>query len=140
MRGGNDSFYVGHPDLERFLLEFGRDSGKVVEAFHGGALYIRDGYVGPHGFDHPEEWEHYPGHYRAHNPGLSNYRIVLRKGALLLVFPTGGKESLVPLDDGLFRIGDDPRSPETLRFDAVTSGQALRAVYSGCPYYRIAAP
>ena len=28
----------------------------------------------------------------------------------------------------------------TLRFDAVAGSQALRAVYSGCPYYRIAAP
>ena len=41
------------------------------------------------------------------------------------------------MNDSLFRIGDDQRSPETLRFDAVVGGQALRAVYSGCPYYRI---
>ncbi len=137
---GDDSFYVGHPGLEHFLLEFGRDKGKVVEAFHGAAWYTGDGYVGPKGFDYPEEWERYTGHYRTQNPGLTNFRIVLCKGALLLVFPSGGKESLAPLDDGLFRIGEDPRCPETLRFDAVAGGQALRAVYSGCPYYRIAAP
>ena len=139
-RRGDDSFYVRHPDLEHFLLEFGRDKGKVVEAFHGPAWYTGDGYVGPKGFDYPEEWERYTGHYRTQNPGLTNFRIVLCKGALLLVFPTGGKESLAPLDDGLFRIGEDPRCPETLRFDAVAGGRALRAVYSGCPYYRIAAP
>ena len=111
-----------------------------MEAFHGAAWYTGDGYVGPKGFDYPEEWERYTGHYRTQNPGLTNFRIVLCKGALLLVFPTGGKESLATLDDGLFRIGEAPRCPETLRFDAVSGSQALRAVYSGCPYYRIAAP
>ena len=137
---GDDSFYVGHPDLEPFLLEFGRDGDRVVEAFHGPDWYTSDGYSGPRSFDYPKEWESYPGHYRAHNPGLSNFRIVLRKGALLLVFPTGGNESLVPLGDRLFRIGEDQRSPETLRFDAVVGGRALRAHYSGCPYYRTYTP
>ncbi len=134
---GNDSFYVGHPDLEHFLLEFGRSGGKVVEAAHGADWYVADGYPGPRSFNYPKDWERYSGHYRAYNPGLSNFRIVLRKDDLLLISPTGGKESLVPVNDSLFRIGDDQRSPETLRFDAVVGGQALRAVYSGCPYYRI---
>lgn len=134
---GNDSFYVGHPDLEHFLLEFARDGGKVVEVAHGADWYVADGYNGPRNFDYPEDWDRYPGHYRAYNPGLSNFRIVLRNCNLLLISPTGDKESLVPVDDGLFRIGEDQRSPETLRFDAVVGGQALRAVYSGCPYYRI---
>ena len=127
----DDTFYVGHPDLEHFLLEFGRDGDKVVEAFHGPDWYTGEGYSGPKSFDYPKEWESYPGHYRAHNPGLSNFRIVLRKGALLLAFPTGGNESLVSVPDGLFRIGEDPHSPETLRFDAVAGGRALRADYSG---------
>ena len=134
---GNDSFYVGHPDLEHFLLEFGRDGGKVVEATHGADWYVADGYTGPRTFNYPEEWARYPGHYRAYNPGLSNFRIVLLKGVLLLISPTGGKEPLVPVDDDLFRIGDDQRSPETLRFDAIVGGRALRATYSGCPYYRV---
>ncbi len=137
---GEDSFYVGHPDLEHFLLEFGRDGDRVVEAFHGPHWYINDGYSGPRSFDYPQEWESYPGHYRAHNPGLSNFRIVLRKGTLLLVFPTGGYEPLVPLATGLFRIGEDQRSPETLRFHAVAGGRALRADFSGCPYYRTYTP
>lgn len=139
-RRGDDSFYAGHPDLERFLLEFGRDGDRVVEVFHGPDWYTGDGYSGLRDFDHPEEWESYPGHYRAHNPGLSNFRVVLRKGALLLVYPTAGNEVLVPLGDGLFRIGEDRRSPETLRFDAVAGGRSLRANYSGCPYYRTYTP
>ena len=139
-RRGEDSFYLPHPDLEHFLLEFGRDGDRVVEVFHGPSWYVGEGYSGTTSFDYPAEWDSFLGHYRAYNFGLTNFRIVLRKGTLLLVYPTGGHQPLAPLGDGLFRIGDDPRSPETLRFDAVASGRALRAGYSGCPYYRTYTP
>jgi hypothetical protein len=135
-RRTQDSFYVGHPDLALFLLEFRRQGAEVVEALHGPHWYIRDHYAGPQRFDYPEAWEAYPGHYRARNPELSNFRVVLRKGTLALIFPSGIAESLHSLGDGLFRIGEDHRSPETLRFDTVVEGRALRADYSGCPYYR----
>ena len=135
-----DSFYVPHPDWERFLLEFGRDDGHVVEAFHGPNWYPGDGYSGPGTFDHPDEWASYTGHYRTYNFGLTNFRVALRKDALLLIYPSGGHEVLTPLGDGVFRIGDDPRSPETVRFDSEASGWALRAILSGCPYYRTYTP
>ena len=135
-RRGEDSFYVPHPELERFLLEFGREDGKVVEAFHGPDWYAGEGYMGPTLFDYPAEWGGFTGHYRTYNFGLTNFRISLRKGSLLLMYPNGGHDVLVPLGDGSFHIGEDPRSPETLRFDSVASGRALRAIYSGCPYYR----
>ena len=99
-RRSEDSFYVSHPDMELFLLEFGRDG--VVEVFHGPDWYIREGYSGPRSFHYPEAWETYLGHYRTYNFGLTNFRIVLRKGALLLIYPSGGHEVLTPLDDGLF--------------------------------------
>jgi D-alanyl-D-alanine carboxypeptidase len=139
-RRAPDSFYVGHPDLDLFLLEFKRDGGKVVEALHGPHWYINDRYSGPPRFDYPAAWEAYPGHYRSHNPERSNFRVVVRKGVLTLIFPWWATESLEPLGDGSFRIGEDKRSPEILRFDAVLGGRALRANYSGCPYYRTFTP
>ena len=139
-RRGEDSFYVGHPDLDLFLLEFKREADQVVEAFHGPDWYTNDRYTGPRSFQHPGEWDAYPGHYRAHNPGLSNFRVVIRKGSLVLISPSGGAESLVPLGDATFRIGADQRSPETFRFGAVAGGRSLRADYSGCPYYRTFTP
>jgi len=139
-RRGEDDFYAPHPDLELFHLEFGRDGDRVVEVFHGPDWYVGEGYAGPGAFDYPEEWERYQGHYRTYNFGLTNFRIVLRRSALLLMYPAGGYEVLTPLDDGLFRIGEDARCPETLRFDSVASGRALRAIYSGCPYYRTYTP
>ena len=138
---GEDVFYVPYPDWELYLLEFGRNSGgQVVEAFHGPHWYAGGAYSGPTSFDYPDEWNAYTGHYRAYNFGLTNFRIVIRKGELLLVYPSGDHDPLVPIGDGLFRIGDDPRSPETLRFDSLASGKTLRAVYSGCPYYRTYTP
>jgi hypothetical protein len=139
-RRGVDSFYLLHPDLERHLLEFGRDGERVVEVLHGPDWYVGEEYSGPASFDYPVEWEGFTGHYRAYNFGLTNFRIVLRKGSLLLVYPSGGHEPLVPLGEGLFRIGEDLRSPETIRFDAVASGRALRVTCSGCPYYRTYTP
>ncbi len=87
----------------------------------------------------PEGWEAYPGHYRANNPWLSNFRIVQRGGRMILAIPGEDEMPLVPMDDGAFR-EDDERSPERLRFDAIVDGRALRANLSGCDYYRVPAP
>ena len=139
-RRGEDRFYVSHPDWERYLLEFGRDGEKVREAFHGPSWYPGPEYSGPLSFNYPPEWGSYVGHYRTHNFGLTNFRVVLRKESLLLVYPSGDHDPLAPIGRDLFRIGEDIRSPETLRFDSVASGRALRAIYSGCPYYRTYTP
>ena len=135
-RRAQDSFYVEHPEFDFFLLEFRRHGGQVVEALHGPHWYINERYSGPQRFDYPAAWEAYVGHYRAHHPEPSNFRVVIRKGGLALIFPGWVSESLEPLGDGAFRVGEEQRSPETLRFDTVLEGRALRAHYSGCPYYR----
>jgi CubicO group peptidase (beta-lactamase class C family) len=137
---GEDRFHVPHPDFARFHLRFGREEGEVVEAFHGPNWYVNERYRGPTRFDFPEEWAAYPGHYRSHNPWYTNFHVISRKGKLFLVEPSGDEEVLVPLEDSVFRIGDDERIPERLHFDTVLSGRALRANLSGCDYYRTFTP
>ena len=139
-RRGEDSFYVSHPDLELYLLEFGRDGDRVVELYSGPDRYAREGHRDQGAVDFPAEWESYTGHYRTYNFVLTNFRVILRKGQLLLVYPNGGHDVLVPLEGGRFRIGEDPRVPETISFDSAASGKTLRAIYSGCPYYRTYTP
>src|SRR5262249_4862211 len=39
--------------------------------------------------------------------------------------------------DGEYRCGDDPGNPESVRFDTIVDGRALRAWLSGWPYYRV---
>jgi CubicO group peptidase (beta-lactamase class C family) len=135
-RRGPDRFYVNHADFALFLLRFEREKGKVVKAFHGPDWYANEQYAGPMTFDYPEEWDAYPGHYRSHNPWLTNFRVVRRKGALALIHPSGNEEPLVPLGDGIFRVGEEERSPERIRFDTILNGQALRANLSCGDYYR----
>ncbi len=140
---GDDTFIVLHPDYDRFVLSFGRhpDTGDVVELFHGAAWHVNDRYQGPTSFDTPSEWEAFPGHYRAHNPWATNFRVVHRKGQLWLVFPVApdgfeDEQPLVPLGDGSFRAGVEETSPERVRFDVVVDGKALRAVLSDGFYER----
>lgn len=130
---GEDAFLVDHPDFARHLLRFGRVGGRVVEAFYGPDWYPSAAYDGPAVFAAPAAWGAYAGHYRAHNPWLSNFRVLLRKGSLIFARPDGEEEPLVPRADGSFGVGE---TPERLRFDAVVGGRALRANLSGGDYYR----
>lgn len=139
---GDDCFYLNHPDYNRFLWYFRRESesGRVVEAGHGSDWYAHERYTGPTTFDHPAEWAAYPGHYRSHDPWLTNFRVVLRRGELRLVHPWGEEESLLFLDNARFQVGEETHSPERLSFNTVVDGQALRANLSGCDYYRFFTP
>ena len=52
----------------------------------------------------------------------------------------GDDELLHQEEHGLFRIGDDPRSPEFIRFDVVVNGKAMQAILSGGAYSRTFTP
>ena len=137
----DDAFIADHPDFDRFLVQFGRDgTGSVTELAHGGDWYAVDAYEGTRTFETPPEWQAYPGHYRSWNPWLSNFRVVIRKGGLLLVWPGGYEYPLTPDGDG-FRSSDDAASPEHIAFDSIVEGQALRArLAGGADYYRFFTP
>lgn len=150
---GPDCFYADHPDFDLFILTFGREAsaegetteegaqGKVVELFYGDEWYTNDHYNGPRTFDYPEVWNTYPGHYRSYNPWISNFRVIIRKGQLMFIYPTGGIEGiLTPLGEAYFRIGEDDGSPETLRFDTILNGLARRAIFAMGSYYRTFTP
>jgi D-alanyl-D-alanine carboxypeptidase len=139
-RRRGDRFLVDHPEFALFPLVFERDGDMLVAAFHGSDVYTREGARSLHTDSPPPEWSAYPGHYRAYNPWLTNFRILLRRGRLLLAYPRGPEDPLAPLEDGLFRVGQDEWSPERPRFDAIVDGHALRANLSGCDYFRVARP
>lgn len=128
---GEDTFFILHPELRRYLLRFGRDEqGNVVEAFHGNTWYRNERYSGPETFDYPAKWNAFVGEYRSHNPWETHVRILLRKGQL--VFEDTG-EPLQPHEDDTFSRGDDPG---LLRFDTIVNGEALRLTLSSNTYYR----
>lgn len=140
---GPDTFLIPHPDYELFLLEFSRQDGAdtpITEALHGAVCYIPAGAEIPKIVSIPPEWGSYLGHYRTWNPWEPNFRVIQRKGQLLLVQPNGETEALIPDPDGSFHLGEDELSPEWLRFDQIIAGQALRANLSGVHYYRFFTP
>lgn len=140
LRAGRDAFVTAHPDFTLFPLRFGRQDGVVTELLHGGQWFPGARYSGPRRFPHPAAWSSYPGHYRAQVPYYSNYRVVLRKGVLLLLSPEGYEEPLLPVGNHEFRVGTDERAVERVRFTDVVSGRALRMNLSGTDYYRTTSP
>jgi len=88
----------------------------------------------------PEMWGAYVGHYRSYNPWESNFRVVIRDGSLILIWPQGAEDELIPPYNG-FRVGADPRIPERLWFDTILKGRALQARDSlGSIYHRFSPP
>lgn len=138
---GPDRFYARHPRFDRHLLSFGRDgAGRVVEAWHGAGWYPAEGVAFPPAPDVPAEWQAYAGHYRSFNPWESNFRVLLRRGKLLLAWPEGDEEPLVAAGPATFRVGEEPWLPERLRFGPIVDGQAWGADLSGGQYSRAFTP
>lgn len=138
---GKNAFLAYSPEYELYLLKFSRRKGRVVDLCHGSDWYANDSYKGPIEFDCPADWTAYVGHYRSYNPWISNFRVVLRKGTLVLIEPMDEmEEPLVPLPDGTFRVGKDKRLPERVHFDGFLDGRATRMWYSGEAFHRTFTP
>lgn len=88
-----------------------------------------------------EHLESLCGHYRSYTPWFTNFRVVLRRGRLVLV-AAGGVEApseerdLVHLGGSTFRIGADPRLPERLTFGPRIGAVVPWADRDGCRYSR----
>src|SRR5262249_7040356 len=109
---GKDQFFVKDSALEKFYLKFGRQNDQVVEALHGNDWHTNSRYSGPREFQYPKEWEAFAGRYRNDSPWWGTGQIFLRKGKLWI-----GDDALFPLDNGLFRVGEEEYSPERVSFD-----------------------
>ena len=141
---GEDQFYARHPQFQLYHLTFLREGGLVKGAGCGPDLYLREG----PDFDeqspsYPPEWDAFPGHYRAHNPWFSNFRIFLRQGQLYIaykIYQTSVEEPITPLPGGEFRVGLSEHSPERIRFETLVNGMAQRARIFGGDYYRSFTP
>ncbi len=137
----DDLFVASDAEFDPFPLRVERPTDDVVELWHGGQRYVRQRAAARPLPEPPAELQTIAGHYRSHNPWTTNFWIVLRGDRPWLIFagaPDGfdTEQPLIPSDDGSFRVGEDPGNPETLRFDTVIDGRALRAWLSGWPYYR----
>jgi CubicO group peptidase (beta-lactamase class C family) len=136
-----DLFVAAGRTLDRFPIRVERDQDSGAVLWHGGQRYVRAGAPARALPEPSAELRAITGHYRSHNPWTTNFRVVLRGKQPWLIFPAAPdgfdtEQPLIPSDDGSFRVGEDLGNPETLRFDTVLDGRALRAWLSGWPYYR----
>lgn len=137
----SDQFLAREKGWNLFLFRFLRNGdGQIEGLVHGEKWFPAATYAGPTEFDVPEEWLAYPGHYRSYNPWSPEFRVVLRQGALRLMYP-GGWESLLKQNGEGFHVDDDPEGPERFVFDTIVDGQALRMRGPGSEtYYRFFTP
>jgi D-alanyl-D-alanine carboxypeptidase len=131
-----DLFFVKHPDWDLFLLGFGRDQGKVVEAFHGARWWTNERYSGAKTFQYPPEWEAYAGHFRCDSPWYGSTRLVIRKGQLLVE----GLQPLEAIEPRVFRVPGQSVDVDRVVFDTIVDGRAMRVNYSGIEYFRALMP
>ncbi|MGZ4393169.1 MAG: serine hydrolase domain-containing protein [Gaiellaceae bacterium] len=137
----SDLFLAPDPAFDRFPIRVERHVADSPELWHGGQRYVPARTAARRLPEPSAELQAIAGHYRSHNPWTTNFRIVLRGDQPWLIFagaPDGfdAEQPLLPTKDGSFRVGEDEGNPETLRFDTVIDGRALRAWLSGWPYYR----
>lgn len=133
---GRDRFLVKHPDYELFVLSFGREKDKVVEAFHGARWWTAPGYSGPKQFEYPKEWDGYTGHFHSDSPWYGSTRVVVRKGQLLIE----GEQPLVALGPNVFRPAGEGNDADRIVFDMLANGQATRMTFSGIEFFRTFTP
>jgi hypothetical protein len=137
----DDLYVAADAAFDTFPLRVERSPNSAPILWHGAQRYVRAGASAAKLREPSAELEAIAGHYRSHNPWTTNFRVVLRGDQPWLIFaaaPDGfeTEQPLVRSDDETFRVGDDPGNPETLRFDTVIEGRALRAHLSGWPYFR----
>jgi CubicO group peptidase (beta-lactamase class C family) len=132
---GTPGFAVPLPGLDRVALgvERGAD-GSVVALTHGPARYLAAG-VDAASEETPPAGAHLlVGTYRSTNPWTPGFRVFVRAGRLWLAWPDH-EASLMPLDDGEWRAGDE-RSPDRVRFDTIVGGGAQHAIYDAVLFVR----
>jgi D-alanyl-D-alanine carboxypeptidase len=135
-----DRFVHDVDGRRHFPYRFERDTdGMVTGVVHGPTQWLKASSSG-NVTAAPEVWRAHAGHYRSYDPWESNFRVVIRDGSLILIWPQGAENELIPTGDG-FRVGADPRLPERLWFDTIVEGQALQVRDSlGSTYHRFFSP
>jgi D-alanyl-D-alanine carboxypeptidase len=137
-RRGADAFLVPHEDFVLFLLSVERQDGRAVAASFGSDYYVNQRYERLHSnVAAAESWSAYAGHYRSFSPWLTNFRVIVRRGSLLLVLPAGAEARLIPAGDACFKFGD---CGDVIRFGSIVDGRAIEASLGASKYYRVDTP
>ncbi len=154
---GEDQFLAAEAPFDLYPLLFGRASGMpaagasaadsapvgkapavtlppVVELAIGPDWFANARYTGPKNEIAAPQLAPYAGLYYNSDPWAGATRIVLRRGRLWV----GGALPLEPIGAHLFRLADEPSSPETAEFRDLVGGYAQMLLFDGAVLKRIA--
>lgn len=124
---GGDSFIADHPAFARFMVQFGREGGTVVELNHGSDWYAHARFEGDRVSKALPELAPCVGYYQPDDDSLlSPIRVVQRRGRLWL----DGTRPLEPLGARRFRLADEPGNTEVIEFRAIFNGRADLLIWS----------
>lgn len=81
----------------------------------------------------PARYAAFPGKYNNDSPWMGSFHVVERKGQLWI----DGETPLIEIGDSLFRLGNEPESPETIAFFHIVDGRAQMAKAQDGDYWRM---
>ncbi len=85
----------------------------------------------------PDSWRPYVGTYAAYSPWYPGIVVGTRDGMPVAVSSEGEELALVALPDDSFRLGEDERTPERIRFGPLVDGRAAWLETAGWRYGRL---
>ena len=136
----DDAFAIDDPAWMPFLLKFNRQAASqatgtppVIELSHGERSFWRDGASRPVAPD--TNFSAYTGTWHCDDPWRGTLRVIQRQGRLWM--EAEGDTALDPAGPGIFRLADEPLSPETCEFSQAVDGHARLLVYGGMAYRRL---
>jgi D-alanyl-D-alanine carboxypeptidase len=144
--GGDDFICAdGRREYSRYAFSFERQTleaastgaaeakpGPVVAVTYGPNWYANKVYTGPKSWKVPEEFAALTGYYRSENPWGTDARVWILKDKLI-----ASGTPMTPISGNLFRLGEEPWTPDTAEFSAIAGGKARLLKMVGIDFWRV---
>lgn len=128
---GGDLFRTTHPAFRRYSLLFERRGGTIASVSWGPLSWLRAGAGGTLVPSNPQ-LSRLSGTYTNPSPWFGTQHIVERGGKLWI----GTEIPLTPIGDNLWRVGEEPWSPERASFASFVNGRPGAFIWSGESFAR----
>jgi D-alanyl-D-alanine carboxypeptidase len=109
--------------------------GKIMQVSYGPQWYVAQDYSGPRTFEVPVDYGAFVGRYRSESVWGSDVRVFVLQGKLLI-----DDIPLTRIGGSLFRLGEEPWTPDTAEFHSIVEGKGRLLKIVGADCWRIDMP